>query len=203
MHKNATKCNETLSKWCKNKHGSSKIMDTLETYHAPMSGVCWIGWYSVTRTHAFIPTIWFRRERREAPFFVPIIWLVVHGEVRGGEYHEGQIRGLAMEVRVSALLRDLLGVLVSQQYESGDISTCEVRSFTFQDKNPRSGLNWLCLTMILLKVLFWERGLFSGWKPKIFDRMTTTLVHYSLLEDIAFGEPRVQLLSWWCLYCCC
>jgi hypothetical protein len=24
MHKNATKCNETLNKWCKNKHGSSK-----------------------------------------------------------------------------------------------------------------------------------------------------------------------------------
>jgi hypothetical protein len=32
MYKNATKCNETLSKWCKNKHGASKIMDTLETY---------------------------------------------------------------------------------------------------------------------------------------------------------------------------
>jgi hypothetical protein len=35
MHKNATKCNETLNKWCKNKHGASKIMDTLETYHPP------------------------------------------------------------------------------------------------------------------------------------------------------------------------
>jgi hypothetical protein len=34
MHKNATKCNETLSKWCKNKHGASKIMDTLETYQS-------------------------------------------------------------------------------------------------------------------------------------------------------------------------
>jgi hypothetical protein len=33
MHKNAMKCNETLSKWCKNKHGASKIIDTLETYH--------------------------------------------------------------------------------------------------------------------------------------------------------------------------
>jgi hypothetical protein len=32
MRKNATKCNETLSKWCKNKHGASKIIDTLETY---------------------------------------------------------------------------------------------------------------------------------------------------------------------------
>jgi hypothetical protein len=34
MHKSATKCNETLSKWCKNKHGASKIMDTLETYQS-------------------------------------------------------------------------------------------------------------------------------------------------------------------------
>jgi hypothetical protein len=35
MHKNATKCNETLSKWCKSKHGASKIIDTFETYHSP------------------------------------------------------------------------------------------------------------------------------------------------------------------------
>jgi hypothetical protein len=35
MHKNAMKCNETLSKWYKNKHGASKIMDMLETYHSP------------------------------------------------------------------------------------------------------------------------------------------------------------------------
>jgi hypothetical protein len=32
MHKNAMKYNETLSKWCKNKHGASKIIDTFETY---------------------------------------------------------------------------------------------------------------------------------------------------------------------------
>jgi hypothetical protein len=51
MHKNATKCNETLSKWCKNKYGTSKIIDTFETYQMAMlyellfwtfyfSGVC-------------------------------------------------------------------------------------------------------------------------------------------------------------------
>jgi hypothetical protein len=40
MHKNATKCNETLSKWCKNKHGASKIMDTLETYQEAVVAVC-------------------------------------------------------------------------------------------------------------------------------------------------------------------
>jgi hypothetical protein len=37
MHKNATKCNETLSKWCKNKHVASKIMDTFETYQGESS----------------------------------------------------------------------------------------------------------------------------------------------------------------------
>jgi hypothetical protein len=37
MQKNATKCNETLSKWCKNKHGASKIIDMFETYHTSKS----------------------------------------------------------------------------------------------------------------------------------------------------------------------
>jgi hypothetical protein len=27
------KCNKTQSKWCVNKHGASKIIDTFETYH--------------------------------------------------------------------------------------------------------------------------------------------------------------------------
>jgi hypothetical protein len=34
MHKNAMKCNKTQSKWCINKHGALKIIDTFETYHA-------------------------------------------------------------------------------------------------------------------------------------------------------------------------
>jgi hypothetical protein len=34
MNKSATKCNETSGKWCKNKHGASKIIDTLETYQS-------------------------------------------------------------------------------------------------------------------------------------------------------------------------
>jgi hypothetical protein len=33
MHKNARKCNKTQSKWCRNKHGASKIIDTFQTYH--------------------------------------------------------------------------------------------------------------------------------------------------------------------------
>jgi hypothetical protein len=33
MHKNTMKCNKTQSKWCINKYGASKIIDTFETYH--------------------------------------------------------------------------------------------------------------------------------------------------------------------------
>jgi hypothetical protein len=38
LHKNATKCNETQGKWCKNKHGASKNIDTFETYQPPGQG---------------------------------------------------------------------------------------------------------------------------------------------------------------------
>jgi hypothetical protein len=37
MHKNAMKCNKTQRKWCINKHGASKIIDTFETYHVSAS----------------------------------------------------------------------------------------------------------------------------------------------------------------------
>jgi hypothetical protein len=37
MHKNAMKCNKIQNKWCKNKHGASKIVDTFETYQASPS----------------------------------------------------------------------------------------------------------------------------------------------------------------------
>jgi hypothetical protein len=30
------KCNETQGKWCKNKHGASKIIDTFERYQRAM-----------------------------------------------------------------------------------------------------------------------------------------------------------------------
>jgi hypothetical protein len=39
MHKSATKCNETIGKWCKNKHGASKIIDTFETYQHLVVGL--------------------------------------------------------------------------------------------------------------------------------------------------------------------
>jgi hypothetical protein len=58
MHKSATKCNETLSKWCKNKHGASKIMDTFETYHYSMKDklntICYVFPYDLNTHLTFI-----------------------------------------------------------------------------------------------------------------------------------------------------
>jgi hypothetical protein len=55
MHKNATKCNETLSKWCKNKHGASKIIDTFETYQALQMRPVQYGWmYPVERRLGYL-----------------------------------------------------------------------------------------------------------------------------------------------------
>jgi hypothetical protein len=42
MHKSATKCNEIVGKWCKNKHGASKIIDTLKMYQVPLGGRFWV-----------------------------------------------------------------------------------------------------------------------------------------------------------------
>jgi hypothetical protein len=44
MHKNTTKCNKTLSKWCINQHGASKIIDTFETYQ-PLAAITIIVFY--------------------------------------------------------------------------------------------------------------------------------------------------------------
>jgi hypothetical protein len=64
MHKNATKCNETLSKWCKYKHGASKIIDTLETYHHPCPPRARSGSPEVTNareTPRKFPRVWWPR----------------------------------------------------------------------------------------------------------------------------------------------
>jgi hypothetical protein len=44
-----------------------------ECNSAPMPEVYWIAWYLFVRTHVFIPTVWFWRQRREASFFVAIM----------------------------------------------------------------------------------------------------------------------------------
>jgi hypothetical protein len=51
MHKNATKCNEIIGKWCKNKHGASKITDTFETYHSTTAASLGEGHQEKQHTH--------------------------------------------------------------------------------------------------------------------------------------------------------
>jgi hypothetical protein len=48
--------------------------------------------------------------------------------------------------------------------ESGGDSTREVQGPTLQRENPWSGLNLLCMAMVLLKIFFCEGGLFSRVK---------------------------------------
>jgi hypothetical protein len=87
-----------------------------------------------------------------------------------------------------------VGATVQEKFK---VRPCRVKT-TLQGENPRSGLNCLCLTIALLKALFCERGLSLRWKPKIYDRATTVLVHCSLLGGVVFGDVGLLVLSWWC-----
>jgi hypothetical protein len=63
MHKSTTKCNKTVGKWCKNKHGASKIIDTFETYQRAAT--------------AFLSTI-MRKEMRCEKTFLPLAGMRNH-----------------------------------------------------------------------------------------------------------------------------
>jgi hypothetical protein len=107
-------------------------------------------------THAFIPTVWFWRERREALSFVAIRRLYVHDEVRGGEYHECWIGGLAVGGSSLCTIEGLVwrSGFRSTSLQVGATTQVKFRVFTFQVENPRSSLNWLYVAMSLLKALF-------------------------------------------------
>jgi hypothetical protein len=57
-----------------------------------------------------------------------------------------------------------------------------VPSLDSQGENQMSDLHWLCLTIYLVKALFWELRVSPGWKTEILDQATTVLVHCFLLE---------------------
>jgi hypothetical protein len=63
---------------------------------------------------------------------------------------------------------------------SRDNNTREVQSPTFQGEHPRSSLNWLCLAMILLKVLVCKRGFCPGWCLGDVYAVSTRTDHCSL-----------------------
>ena len=51
---------------------------------------------------------------------------------------------------------------LEQWHASGGDCTGEVHGPTSQGENPGSGLNWLCLAMALLKVLFESMDFLQG-----------------------------------------
>jgi hypothetical protein len=136
---------------------------------------CRIRWDSVAHNHVFL-TIWIQRERHEALQSISIVGHVfspmVKSVVENGM--EAKIWGLVSVVRVMVAkrfwLHDLwLGAAASA---SGGDNTWEIHSQNLQGEYTRSGLNWLCLAMALLKILFlrarnffWVKtyDLWSGW----------------------------------------
>jgi hypothetical protein len=62
MHKNAMKCSKTLSKWCKNKHGASKIIDMLETYQLSSKELFQKGLNGVRKEKKFHAKKWYKKE---------------------------------------------------------------------------------------------------------------------------------------------
>jgi hypothetical protein len=83
------------------------------------------------------------------------------GECHGCRVLENCIGGLSLCSKEELAL---LFVTRSSDMVSGADSTGEVQGPTLQGENSRSGLNWLCLAIALLKALFYECGLFSKVK---------------------------------------
>jgi hypothetical protein len=124
--------------------------------------------------------------------------LTVHGEVRGENWRVTWKTGFWW---LATVVQGFV-VLVAAALASESDNRGEVQSPTLEGENSRSGLNLLCLTMILLKTLFCQREFSPRWKPMIYDWGTITLVHYFLPGDVAIGEAELRVLSWWCLYFC-
>jgi hypothetical protein len=78
-----------------------------------------------------------------------------HGEVRCGECHESLDLRTSSGGSIFVAMRNLFGdswLIVAASTSRGD-SIGEVQSPTIEGETPRFGLNWLCLAMVLLKVL--------------------------------------------------
>jgi hypothetical protein len=97
-----------------------------------------------------------------------------------------RFRLLATAVRVFVSMRNLFGdswLIAAASASEGD-NTREVQSPTLHGENPRSGLDWLCLTITLLKTLFYERWFSPGWRWR--RLCTVSFLEASLLEKLDF-----------------
>jgi hypothetical protein len=150
----------------------------------------------------FIWPVGFRGSAAKLYWLLPSCDLIHRSMVKSasGECHGCRVLGISNGDWSLCGTEELASWLMtcSSGMKSGGDSTWKVQGPTLQGEDLRSGLNWLCLVMTLLKALFCERGLFFRWKPKIYDRATTALVHCSLLGGVAFENVGFLVLSWWC-----
>jgi hypothetical protein len=160
-----------------------------------MLGDCWIRWDSVMRAHIFSDRLAWEEALQIFVVCCHHGTCLLRSMVKSGAENdmEAMLWGLATAVWVYVVMRNFLGDswLVSMASISGDDNIGDVQSPTLQGENPMLGLNWLCPTMVLLKSLFYDSGLFPWWKPMIYDRqrrllcIVSSLVSF-LLEKLDF-----------------
>jgi hypothetical protein len=148
----------------------------------------------------FFLAIWFQRERCEALLSVAIMRHVLRSMVKSeNEWHRSWVFE-DWHMRFESLwrwgtffmIRDLwqrhrqVGATVQEKYV---VQSCRVK------------IQGLALVSCAWQWPCWRHCFVSGdflqgWKPKVYDRATTTLVHCFLLGGIAFGEAGLLVLSW-------
>jgi hypothetical protein len=102
-------------------------------------------------------------------------------------------------IQSSTLKTKLVLCSIRFRISSTTYHSLEIYSLHFHRENLRFGLNWFCLSMSSLKLLFWE---LSFLKSLFWERAKMALVHCFLFEGVANGEPGVQVFSlWWMYYC--
>jgi hypothetical protein len=157
-----------------------------------MPGDCWIGWDSVGRTHIFIWPFGFRGSVAKLCWLFPPCDVISRSMVKSasGECHgcrvlENCIGGLSLfskeELALWFLTCSIDMVRRATVHEKFKVRPCRVKT------------QGLALIGCAWQLPFWRHCFMSadfspGWKPKIYDRATTVLVHCSLLGGVAFWK---------------
>jgi hypothetical protein len=151
---------------------------------------CWIEWDLVMCIRVFSDRLILEGALRSSDvncYHGTRLW---HSMIKSERRVKAEMWGLAIMVWVFVVMRNLLDDLwlVAAALASEGDNIGIVLSPTFQGKNLRYGLNWLCVTMALLKALFCERGSSRGWKPMIYDQVTMVLLYRFVLGGVTIKE---------------
>jgi hypothetical protein len=146
MHKSATTCNKTLSKWCKNKHGASKIIDTFETYQCgedqreQLKGVIGIASEALTECYLGLPTVVGRSKDGCFQYLTERSWGKVKGLKAQGLSKAGK------ENLVKSVLQAVPGYTMScfqlTKKQCQKLSSVSV-NFWWGDKDGQRKVHWI------------------------------------------------------------